>query len=241
VTTTPDLIDMLVARATPVQRLRPPLVRAGSWLLFAALLLGVIGATHGLRPDIFECVRQPRFVVATFGALATGVLAAVASFRVSLPDGSRLWLLLPSPALVLWVSAIGYGCLTDWVSIGPDGIRLGEAVRCFATLLLTSVPLSIAMLVMLSYAALLRTTEVSLAGGLAIAAMTSFALSLFHDLDATVMILAWNLGSAAILATLSALFGKSMFRWTAARLTPMLEHSINEARVRSPVKNADTR
>jgi hypothetical protein len=240
-TTTPDLIDRLVACATPVRRLQPPLVRAGWWLLFAALLLGFIGAAHGLRPDIFECMRQPRFVVAMFGALATGVLAAVASFRVSLPDGSRLWLLLPSPALALWVSAVGYGCLNDWVSIGPDGIRLGEAVRCFATLVLTSVPLSVAMLVMLSHAALLRATEVSLAGGLAVAAVSSFALSLFHDLDATVMILMWNLGSAAVLATLGAVFGKSMFRWTAARLTPMPEHSINDARVRSPVKNSETR
>ncbi len=219
-TTTPDLIDTLVACATPVRRLRPPLVRAGLWLLFAAFLLGVIGIAHGLRPDIFECVRQPRFVVAMFGALATGILAAVASFRVSLPDSSRRWLLLPLPALALWVSVIGYGCLTDWVSIGSDGVRLGEAARCFATLLLTSVPLSVAMLVMLRYASRLRPTEVSLMGGLAVAAVTSFALSLFHDLDATVMILVWNLGSAAILAALSAVFGRSMFAWTAARLTP---------------------
>jgi hypothetical protein len=228
--TTPDLIDRLVACATPVRRLQPPLVRAGWWLLLAVLLLGVIGAAHGLRPDIFECVQQPRFIVATFGALATGMLAAAASFQVSLPDGSRLWLLLPSPALALWLSTIGYGCLTDWVSIGPDGIRLNEAVRCFATLLLTSVPLSITMLVMLSYAAPLRSTEVSLTGGLAVAAVTSFALSLFHELDATVMILVWNLGSAAIFSALGALFGKSMFRWTAARLMPMQEHSINDAR-----------
>jgi hypothetical protein len=232
VTTTPDLIDTLVACATPVRRLKPPLVRAGWWLLFAALLLALIAVAHGLRRDIFECLRQPRFVIATLGALTTGMLAAIASFRVSLPDGSRLWLLLPLPALALWVSAIGYGCVIDWVSIGPDSIRPGEAVRCFATLLLTSVPLSIAMLVMLSHAAPLRATEVSLVGGLAVAAVTSFALSLFHDLDATAMILVWNLGSAAVLATLSALFGKSMFGWTAARLTPMLEHSINEARGR---------
>jgi hypothetical protein len=58
--------------------------------------------------------------------------------------------------------------------------------------------------------------------------VTSFALSLFHDLDATAMILVWNLCSTAILATLSALFGKSMFRWTAARFMPMPEHSISE-------------
>lgn len=221
-TTTPDFIDTLVARATPVRRLKPPVVRAGMWLLFAALVLGLIGVAHGLRPDISESVRQPRFVVAMFGSLATGVLAAVASFRVSLPDGSRLWALLPLPAVAVWVSAIGYGCLTDWVSIGPDGVQMGEAVRCFATLLLTSVPLSIAMLVMLRYAALLRSTEVSLMGGLAVAAMTSFALSLFHDLDATMMILIWNLGSAAIVASLSVIFGKSLFAWTAARLTPPL-------------------
>jgi hypothetical protein len=193
--------------------------------LFAALVLGLIGVAHGLRPDIFQRLQQPRFVVAMFGALATGMLAAVASFRVSLPDGSRLWLLFPLPALALWFSAIGYGCLTDWVTIDPDGLHLGEAVRCFATLLLTSVPLSIAMLVMLRYAALLRATEVSLMAGLAVAAMTSFALSLFHDLDATMMILIWNLGSAVLLATLGAIFGKSMFAWTAARLMPPVEGS----------------
>lgn len=226
---TPDLIDALVESGTPVRRLRPPLVRAGLWLLFAAFLLALIGVAHGVRPDIFERVQQPRFVVAMFGALATGLLAAVASFRVSLPDASRLWLLLPLPALALWVSAIGYGCLTDWVSIGPDGVRFGEAVRCFATLLLISAPLSVAMLVMLRYAALLRSTEVSLMGGLAVAAMTSFALSLFHNLDATMMILVWNLGSAAILAALSAVFGKSMFAWTAARLMPALERATTKA------------
>jgi len=224
-TATPDIIDTLVACATPVRRLRPPLIRAGLWLLFAAFLLALIGIAHGLRSDILQCIQQPRFVTAMFGALATGILAAVAAFRVSLPDSSRLWLLLPLPALALWVSAIGYGCLTDWVSIGPDGVHMGEAVRCFATLLLTSAPLSVAMLVMLRYSARLRSTEVSLAGGLAVAAVTSFALSLFHNLDATLMILLWNLGSAVILASLSAVFGKSMFAWTAARLMPPIESS----------------
>ena len=219
-TKTPNLIDALVEMATPVRRLRPPMVRAGLWLLFVALVLGLIGTVHGLRPDIFECVRQPRFILGTLSALATGVLAAVASFRISLPDGSRLWLILPSPALAVWVSTIGYGCLTDWVSVGPDGVRLSEAVRCFATLLLTSVPLSVAMLIMLRYAALLRASEVSVTGGLAVAALTSFALSLFHNLDATVMILVWNLGSAVLIAALAVIFGKSVFAWTAERLMP---------------------
>lgn len=225
-TKTPDLIDTLVDCATPVRRLRPPLVRAGLWLLFATFVLGLIAVAHGVRPDISERLQQPVFVIGMFGALTTGILAAIASFRISLPDGPRLWLLLPAPALALWVSTIGYGCFTDWVSLGPNGIRMGEAVRCFATLLLTSVPLSIAMLVMLRYAALLHPTAVSIMGGLAIAAMTSFALSLVHDLDASVMILVWNLGSAAMIAGLSSLFGRAMFTWIVSRLMPTPARSV---------------
>jgi hypothetical protein len=222
VTKTPDLIDTLVEDATPVRRLRPPLVRAGLWLAFAATVLGLIAIAHGVRSDFSDCMRQPLFVLGMLGALATGILAAVASFRLSLPDSPRLWIVLPLPALALWVVTIGYGCLTDWVSIGPDGIRLGEAIRCFATLLMTSVPLSIAMLVMLRYTALLRPIEVSVLGGLAIAAVTAFALSLFHDLDATVMILIWNLGSAALIAALGSLFGRSMLTWMASHFMILL-------------------
>jgi hypothetical protein len=221
VTRTPDLIDALVETATPVRRLRPPIVRAGLWLAFAAIVLGLIAIAHGVRPDFSDCLRQPLFVLGMLGALATGISAAVASFRLSLPDSSRLWTLLPLPALALWVATIGYGCLTDWVSMDPDGIRLGEAVRCFATLLMTSVPLSIAMLVMLRHTALLRPIEVSVLGGLAVAAVTAFALSLFHDLDATVMILIWNLGAAALIATLGSLFGRSMLTWMASHFTTL--------------------
>ena len=220
-TKTPDLIDTLVQDATPVRRLRPPLVRAGLWLAFAAIVLGLIAIAHGLRPDFSDCMRQPLFVVGMLGALATGISAAVASFQLSLPDSSRLWIILPLPALALWVVTIGYGCLTDWVSIGPDSVRLGEAIRCFATLLMTSVPLSIAMLAMLRYTALLRPLEVSVLGGLAVAAVTAFALSLLHDLDATVMILIWNLGAAAFIASLGSLFGRSMLTWMASHCTTL--------------------
>jgi len=221
VTRTPDLIDALVDTATPIRRLRPPIVRAALWLAFAVILLGLIAVAHGVRPDFSDRVRQPLFVLGMLGTLATSILAAVASFRLSLPDSSRLWAVLPLPALALWVATIGYGCLTDWVSMDPAGIHLGEAVRCFATLLMTSIPLSIAMLVMLRYTALLRPLEVSVMGGLAVAAVTAFALSLFHDLDATVMILIWNLGAAALIAALGSLFGRSMLTWMASHFTTL--------------------
>jgi hypothetical protein len=35
------------------------------------------------------------------------------------------------PTLAVWIAAIGYGCFADWVSLGPDGVRM--ALRCFTT------------------------------------------------------------------------------------------------------------
>jgi hypothetical protein len=217
VTTTPDLIDALVECAAPVRRLRRPLVRAGLWLAFAALILALLAIGHGVRGDLAERLHQPVFAVSMAAALATGILAAMAAFVVSLPDRSQWWLLLPAPALAVWIATIGYGCIADWVSVGPDGMRLGETARCFATLVLTSVPLTIALTVMLRYAALLRAGAVAMLAALAVAAITSTALSVFHQLDATVMILVWNLGAAALITGLGSVFGRRMFRWWPTR------------------------
>lgn len=205
--TTPNLINLLAASAKPVQRLRPPLVRATLWLLLAALVFALLAAGHGLRGDFAQRVSQPAFVIGIVASLVTGILAAVASFFLSLPDRSRAWAFLPLPALLLWISTVSYGCLTNWVSIGPDGMRMGEAARCFATLMLTSMPLSIALYVMLRHAAWLRPTAVTATGGLAVAAMTATALSLFHELDATVMVLVWNFGVAAVIVGMGWLLG----------------------------------
>jgi hypothetical protein len=224
---TSDLIDALADSVTPVRRLRPPFLRAVLWLSLAAVVLGLLCAAEGVRTDIAMRLQEPAFIVSMTGALATAILAALASFKLSLPDSSRGWLLLPLPALAVWASTIGYGCLTNWIRMDPEGIHVGEAARCFATLLLTSVPLSIAMLVMLRHAALLRPTAVAAIGGVAIAAMTSFALSLIHDLDATIMILIWNFGTAALIAGLASAFGRPALAWVAARVMPALPSQLS--------------
>jgi hypothetical protein len=206
VITTPQLIALLAGSAKPVRRLRPPLVRAAIWLLLAALVFAVLAVGHGLRADFAQRMAQPVFVVGIAASLVTGILAAVASFFISLPDRSRAWGLLPLPLLLIWIASVSYGCLTNWVSIGPEGMRLGETARCFATLMLTSLPLSIGLYVMLRHAAWFRPTAVTVTGGLAVAAMSATALSVFHDLDATVLVLMWNLGVAVVIVGLSWLF-----------------------------------
>ena len=199
---TRDLIEALVADARPVRRLRPPVVRAAAWLVLPALIFGLLVLAHGVRPDLAQRLHQPAFVLAISASLMTGALAAIASFMLDLPDRSRRWTLLPAPTLLLWLATLGHSCLTNWIDIGPDGMQLGEAARCFATVLITSLPLSLAMFAMLRHGAPLREGTVALTASLAVAAMSATAMSLFHSLDASAMILMWNLGTAAVIVSL---------------------------------------
>jgi hypothetical protein len=105
----------------------------------------------------------------------------------------------------------------NWVSIAPGGLRLGSTLECFATLMIASLPLSVALLVMLRHTARLHPTMVGVMGGLATAGIAATALSLFHEIDATVMVLIWNLGAAALIVALGGILGRRIFRWTSSR------------------------
>ncbi|KWI72564.1 NrsF family protein [Burkholderia ubonensis] len=213
---TSELIEALVADSAPVRPLRQPLWRAAGWLTFAVLLLVCIATAHGLRPDLSLKLHESAYVAAIVAAIVTAVLAVVAAFITSVPGRSLRWLLLPLPALLVWISTIGYGCLTNWVQIGPDGLSPGETARCFATLVLTGVPLSSTLLIMLRHVARLAPMPAAMAGSVAVSAMTAVALSLFHPVDATVLILAWNVGLTAVLLIGSAWYGPRLFHWIAS-------------------------
>ena len=86
------------------------------------------------------------------------------------------------------------------------------------TLILTSLPLSLVFLVMLRHAARLRPTMVAITGSLSVAAITATGLSVFHNLDATVMILIWNLGTSVLIIALACTLGPKMFSWVSKRL-----------------------
>jgi len=216
-TRTSDLIDLLVADAKPVRRLRHPAARASCWLLFAALVMFLVGLAHGVRADLAVKLNQPLFVISVAAAMATGILAAMGAFLASVPGMSRHWLLLPAPASLVWVATLGYGCLTHWVSIGPEGMSPGETARCFATLVLVGMPLSLVMLIMLRHVARLSPGPVAMTGSLAVAAITAVALSILHPLDATAMILLWNLGVAALYLSLSGRYGERLLSWVTQR------------------------
>lgn len=205
---TPDVIEALVANATPVRPLGPPARRTTLWLLLPALVFGLLAMAHGVRPDLSERLQEPGFVLSLAASLLTGITAAAASFMLNLPDRSRAWALFPLPALVVWVGTIGQGCLTNWVEVGPEGMQIGETARCFATLLVTSLPLALGLFAMLRHGALLLPRTLTLTASLAVAAMSATAMLLFHRLDASAMVLAWNLGAAALIIALGSSLGR---------------------------------
>ena len=211
-TTTESLIDALVSDARAVRPLWPPAWRVAGWLALAAGVLLVLTWIHGPRPDLARQLGDPGFVIGLGAAAFTGVLGAIAALTASLPDRSRLWLWLPLPAGLVWVSTITWGCLEHWVSMRPGGMQSDVALSCVVILLASSVPLSAALFWMLRATASLRPTGPVMMAGLAVAGLSATVLNLLHAFNASAMILLWNFGAAAIILAGDAAVGQFILR-----------------------------
>jgi hypothetical protein len=195
---TERLIERLAAEAMPVRRLRPPLLRAFLWLapvagaLAAAILLFANLEIFARRAGDWKLALELAFT------LATGVLAVIAAFELSLPDRSSAWALLPLPTLAGWILASGYACWRHWLTLGPDGWEIGESANCFRFILGVSVPLAASLILVLRRARPFAPVRVAAVGALGVAALAAFALQFFHPFDVTFMDLAVHAAAVAI-------------------------------------------
>jgi hypothetical protein len=205
---TDDLIGRLAIELRPVKRLAPPLLRAAAWIGFAVLMVAACVVLFGPRHNLLERLAQPHEVAQLVFALGTGVLAAIAAFQLSLPDRAPRWALLPLPAAAGWIGTMGLGCLADVAREGPQALLLGTSWGCLRFIVLMGVPLSLALVWMLRYAGPIRPVPVAMLGGLAGAAISSVGLSLFHHLDAAVMVLVWHGGSTLMVVLAFLVFGR---------------------------------
>ncbi|HZB90422.1 MAG TPA: NrsF family protein, partial [Stellaceae bacterium] len=115
---TERLIGRLAASAEPVRRLNPPLLRAALWLAAVAAVLAAAILIFADLPLFARRAADPKLALELAGTLATGILAVIAAFELSLPDRSRAWALLPLPSLALWIGASGYSCWRHWLVHG---------------------------------------------------------------------------------------------------------------------------
>jgi hypothetical protein len=214
---TASLIERLTADAGPVRRLRPPSWRALGWLAAAALMIGVLTAAEGIRPGLGLLFRDPVFALGRAAALATAVTGALATFQLSVPDRSSRWLLLPLPFAALWLGTMGYGCIAEWLVHGAEGWQLGHSAACFKMILLTSLPLGALLFVMVRHAGPVRPIATAAIGGLALAAVAEGGLTLYHDLDATLMDILSHLAAVAVVIALSTSGARAVFRLLSPR------------------------
>jgi hypothetical protein len=206
---TDQLIERLAADAAPVRRLRPPWLRATLWLLAvaaaAAILLPFFADFHLFARKFAD----PNFLLELIGTVLTGISAVVAAFYLSLPDRSALWALLPLPPLALWLASSGYNCYREWITIGTNGWSLGESSHCFGTILGFSIPLGLALFLVLRRASPIAPVPAAALGGLGIAGISAFLLQFNHPVDASFLDLGMHAAAVAIVVIASAFAGRS--------------------------------
>ena len=136
------LISDLADDLAPVRRLKPPGVRALTWLAVVAATGIVLAAFADLSALVHRLGGARDMWLSVIGSTFTAILAAIAAFQLSLPDARRTWALLPLPAALLWIIASGVGCLRNWLVPDTHAADLPEARDCLILIVGLAVPLS---------------------------------------------------------------------------------------------------
>ncbi|MCY7398144.1 MAG: NrsF family protein [Sphingomonas bacterium] len=211
---TDALIDALSAAASPVERLAPPLTRALGALAGLALvgLIAILLMSNGDPLAMRGAGGEKQAGLELAAALLAGVLAVVAAFYVAIPGRSRAWLVVPLPALALWMGLSGLGCWRDLARYGSSGWDLGHSMDCFAFIIVASLVLGLPLAWRLSRAAPINPLPVALLGSLGIAALSAFLLQFFHPFAVTFLDLAVHLVAVGVVILLASLTRRPMLR-----------------------------
>ncbi len=178
------LIGDLAGSLRPVRRLPPPWKRAAGWLVLVIAVGAGLVALAGFDVARHRLASAPDAWLAVLGSTLTAPLAAFAAFQSSVPGRSPRWALLPVPAALLWMAASGFGCLRSWIVPPSEAALAVEPRDCLVFIVCVSLPLAIALVLMLRRACPLRPGLTATLGGLASAAAAATLLNLFHPFDA---------------------------------------------------------
>jgi hypothetical protein len=198
-TDTSNLIRRLAADAKPVKRLRPPTIRAGLFLLVVGSLCALAILLFANLTLFADRIAEPALAGEWAATLLTAAAAILAAFQLSLPDRSPAWALLPLPPVAAWIASSGYSCYRNWILVGPAGWELGESANCLMFIVAVSLPLALALLVVLRRALPLEPVRVAAVGALGVAALAAGALQFFHPFDVTFVDLGVHLGAVAFI------------------------------------------
>jgi hypothetical protein len=179
---TDALIEALADRAAPVRPLASPAWRAAlaiaALAAFAALLIVAFGDLSQLLARYAG--RHDMMMVEMAAMVLTAALAIAGAFALSVPGGSRRWLLAPLPTALAWVAIAGAGCLGVTRSPGHE-----QGIDCLLFILVASVMIGAPLVWRLSRAHPLDPLPVAALAGLGSAAAGAFLLQFFHPFAVT--------------------------------------------------------
>jgi hypothetical protein len=210
---TQKLIQTLAETAQPMRPLRRPWARTAMWLAIAISYIALVIYAMSPRTDLAVKLTEARFVIEQFGALATGIAAAVAAFATTIPGYSRKVLLLPALPLALWLGTLGQGCISALIQYGLGGLSLQPDWICLPAIALVGAIPAVAMAAMLRRGAPLFPHMSTALGALAAAGLGNFGLRFFHTQDASLMVLVWQFGTVFALTCLAGSFGRHLLSW----------------------------
>ena len=209
-----ELIDALAADVPPVRPLGRPLRRALTTLAMILLL----GATAVyFRGDMHQLLsryagREALMAVEMAAMLATGLLAITGAFFLSIPGGSKAWLLAPLPPFLVWLLLSGIGCFAEWARTGTPGATLGHSADCLLFIVAVSLMLGAPLVWRLSRAAPIEPFPVAVLGGLGAAALAALLLQFFHPVAVTLMDLAMHLVAVLLVVAATGLMNRRVLR-----------------------------
>lgn len=208
--------EMIAGLSRGLEPVRPisPWRRGGLLAVLAVGILAAVAGVSGLRGDILVRFGLAYEVVQLAASTITGALGLLSAAMLAQPDRTLAWALLPLPPALLWVSALGLGCLEDMARMGDAAFSLHTSWACFRFILGFGLPMTAAAMLLLRHAWPMRPVPVAVIASLGVAGFSSTALSLMHHLDAALMVLVWHGASAATLLALWSIFGRFLPRAT---------------------------
>jgi hypothetical protein len=210
---TDQLLQRLADGVEPAPPLAPPWVRTAAWLAVAATYVALVVFAVSPRSDFLVKLGDPHYFIEQLAALATGITAAFAAFASTIPGHDRRLLILPVLPLAVWLGSLGQGCIQAWIQFGAQGLALQPDWFCFPAIVLVGAVPAIAMAVMLRRGAPLTPHTTTALGGLAASGLGDFGLRLFHAQDASLMVLAWQVGAVFVLTALAGWAGRYLLDW----------------------------
>ncbi len=201
---TDDLIATLGETVTPVRPLSSPGRRLSGWLAVSLAAIAVVVAMMGLRADLAVKLADWTFAVQLAASMATAVAAALAALSASVPGEKRWKLWLPAIPMTVWLISLGHQCWQEWLRLDPGvGMEFRPDFVCIPGIAMVGAVPAMTMMALLRRGAPAFPRLTLALGTLAAGALADFGLRLFHNADAGLMVLVWQVGSVLLFTSLA--------------------------------------